>query len=143
MHPMHPARLLLLLSLLVVALLLVATGRLLPALPAGEGIYVSAAVTVLLGGLMIGSYAHFLNLTRWESRRLSLATRGARPAAVALALALIGGLALLWPMLRSSEPVVGADAGQYLHFDVSDPGAEAVADDGPSSIHVKFTSGRE
>jgi hypothetical protein len=143
MNPMRPTRLLLLLSLLVTTALLVATGWLLPELPAGEGIYASAAVTVLLGGLMIGSYAHFLNLTRWDTLGLRPDSRVPRPALAGLLLALVCGLALLWPMLRSREPVVAASAGQYLHFDASEANAETGADDYSPGMRVKFTSGRQ
>jgi hypothetical protein len=140
---MRLTRLVLLLSLLVTTALLVATGWLLPELPAGEGIYASAAVTVLLGGLMIGSYAHFLNLTRWDTLGLRPDARVPRPAVAGLLLALVCGLALLWPMLRPAAPVVAANTGQYLHFDASDADAEAAAADASAGVRVKFTSGRE
>lgn len=140
---MRPTRLLLLLSLLVATALLVATGWLLPELPAGEGIYASAAVTVLLGGLMIGSYAHFLNLTRWDTLGLRPDARVPRPAVAGLLLALVCGLALLWPMLRPAAPVAAANAGRYLHFDAPDADAEAAADGASAGIRVKFTSGRQ
>jgi len=143
MLPKRATRLLLLLSLLVTAALLVATGWLLPKLPAGEGIYASAAVTVLLGGLMLGSYAHFLNLTRWDTLGLPPGARVPRPAVLGLLLALVVGLTLLWPMLTPAKPVAEANAGQYLHFDTPEPDAEADADDGAFSLRVKFTSGRE
>ena len=139
MSPMRATRLVLLLSLLAMAALLVLAGRLLPALPAGEGIYVSAAVTILLGGLMIGSYAHFLDLTRWEDLRPSTA-RVSRRALVTLLLLLLGGLALAWPLSRPEAPVT-ADAGWYLHLDAPDVGAQTGADENPSDIRVKFTSG--
>jgi len=140
MVPMRPTRLLLLLSLLAATVLLVAAGRLLPAMPAGEGIYVSAAVTVLLGGLMIGSYAHFLNLTSWDRRR-SAARRLPRGVVIALLLAVLGGLALIWPLEKSPEPVA-ADAGWYLHDDAADNALSGDATGDSAEIRVKFTSGQ-